>query len=453
MNKERREIVYSVVTIILIPLLFVFNTLLIASRIQDDANRNIRRNADVINGVVAVSLQKPVLAKNYPQATNQIREINTQQPSIGEINVITWSENDYKIVAGSNGSAAKLDKNDAVQLAIIFERGRSVAKMVDLEDSQGNVVKGWNVITPIFDSKNKVVAAVSTNVSTADTQELIDNTLKASFIVTGAIVLLIIGLLFRHFRFASYAELLRKQKAVNQTMSDFLSVATHELKAPMTTTKGYVSSILDGDYGEVNERMVEPLNTVVKQTERLNNLVQDLLNVSHIEQGKITIEPANVDLSAIITSIIHDYNERAQNKGLSLQYEATPAVYVYADQGRVVEVMTNLIDNAIKYTPSGSVTIKHRLSGKNLITSIIDTGPGMSSEESSRLFQRFYRVKNDNTKGIPGTGLGLWIIKQYIEKMNGKISVNSIVGVGTEFTVELPVGKQVIDSPATNVQN
>lgn len=453
MNKERREIAYSVATIILIPLLFVFNTLLIANRIQNDSNRDVRRNADVINGVIAVDLSSSVQAKKYSIAKAQIKEINNQQPTIGQINVITRSDGEYKVVASSNDNTAKLSKNDNVQLAIIFERGRSVAKMVDLEDSQGNITKGWNVITPIFDSKQKVIAAVSSNVSTADTQELIDNTLRISFLVSGAIVVLIIGLLFRHFRFASYAELLRKQKAVNQTMSDFLSVATHELKAPMTTTKGYISSILDGDYGEVNQKIVEPLNTVVKQTERLNNLVQDLLNVSHIEQGKITIEPSNFDLNEIISPIIHDYAERAQAKNLAINYAQTSPVFVYADQGRVVEVMTNLIDNAIKYTPSGSVTIKYRSTGKTVITSVVDTGPGMTTEESSRLFQRFYRVKNDNTKGIPGTGLGLWIIKQYIEKMNGKISVNSIVGVGTEFSVELPGGKQVIDSQPANIQN
>lgn len=453
MNKERREIIYSVITIVLIPLLFVFNTLVITSRIQNDSSRNIRRNADLVNGVIAESLKTSVESKKYSQTDSQILLINQQQPAIGDVVVIVRDSDNYKVVSSSKDAKTKLDKNDDIQLSIIFERARSVAKMVDLQDSEGNISKGWNVITPILDKNQKVIAAVSTNVSAADTQELIDATLRISFLVTGATVILIIGLLFRHFRFASYAELLRKQKAVNQTMTDFLSVATHELKAPMTTTKGYISSILDGDYGQVDPKVVEPLNTVLKQTERLNNLVQDLLNVSHIEQGKITVEPVNVDLGGIIQNILHDYSERAQAKSLSINYETSQPVFVFADQGRVIEVMTNLIDNAIKYTPSGSVTIKHRLQGKTIITSVIDTGPGMSSEESSRLFQRFYRVKNDNTKDIPGTGLGLWIIKQYIEKMNGKISVNSIVGVGTEFTVELPAGSQVIDSAAPPVQN
>jgi signal transduction histidine kinase len=115
---------------------------------------------------------------------------------------------------------------------------------------------------------------------------------------------------------------------------------------------------------------------------------------------------------------------------------------VLADPGRVQEIMTNLIDNAVKYTAKGTVTISHRQQGNALVTSVVDTGHGMTAEESSRLFQRFYRVKNDSTQGIPGTGLGLWIIKQYAEKMNGKLTVNSIVDVGTEFAVQLPLVKK-----------
>ena len=103
--------------------------------------------------------------------------------------------------------------------------------------------------------------------------------------------------------------------------------------------------------------------------------------------------------------------------------------------------MTNLIDNAVKYTPKGSVKISHYVEKNMLVTAVVDTGPGINAVERERLFQRFYRVKNENTKSIPGTGLGLWIIKQYVEKMGGKISVSSIVGTGTEFTVELPLVK------------
>jgi signal transduction histidine kinase len=438
MNRERREIIYSIITIILIPLLFVFNTVLITNKIQDDTNRNVRRNADEVNGVLAESLRSSIEFKNYILATGQIRAVNKQQPSIGSIFVVTRSNDKYTVVANTAGAPTTLNHSDSLQLSIVFDRARSVAERIDLHSSDGSITKGWHVITPLVGSNQSVEAAVSTNVSTSDTQSLIDSTLSTSFVVTGISVVFILVLLFRHFRFAGYADLLRKQKMVNQTMTDFLSVATHELKAPMTVTKGYIANILEGDYGVVSQQIVEPLNTVMAQTDRLNSLVQDLLNVSHIEQGKITVTNQVVVMKPIIVGLLHDYTERAQAKGLQLVYNPPSDPKVFADPGRVQEIMTNLIDNAIKYTPSGTVTITHRQHGNMTITSVVDTGPGMTSEESDRLFQRFYRVKNDSTQGIPGTGLGLWIIKQYITLMNGKITVNSIVGVGTEFTVELP---------------
>jgi signal transduction histidine kinase len=113
---------------------------------------------------------------------------------------------------------------------------------------------------------------------------------------------------------------------------------------------------------------------------------------------------------------------------------------VRADAGRVQEIFTNLIDNAVKYTASGTITIKHHTEKQYLVTSVRDTGNGISAEHRERLFQRFYRVQTEETKGISGTGLGLWIIKQYIEHMGGKIEVDSLVGSGTEFIVYLPLG-------------
>ena len=147
----------------------------------------------------------------------------------------------------------------------------------------------------------------------------------------------------------------------------------------------------------------------------------------------------SVDVKNLITNLLQNYQQLAAKKGLTLTYEPTTVPAVLADPGRVQEIMTNLIDNAVKYTAAGGVTITHRVQGKMLLTSVIDTGHGMTPEESARLFQRFYRVRNDDTKDIPGTGLGLWIIQQYAEKMNGTIRVSSIVGVGTEFSVLLPL--------------
>ena len=297
------------------------------------------------------------------------------------------------------------------------------------------------MVSPLLSSEGKVEAAITTTVLTSDAEELIDNTLMISFVATVAAIAVIIILLFHHFRFVGYADLLNRQREVNQTMGDFMSVATHELKAPMTIIKGYISEVTDGSFGDINDDIRKSLNTAVSQTDRLNNLVQDLLNVSRIEQGRITMDIQKIDTTETINTLVANYADRAKDKGLEIVYKPEGSTAVMADASRFQEVMTNIIDNAFKYTQKGSITISHRLDKGRLVTSVVDTGPGLSADEQSRLFQRFYRVQNDNTKDIPGTGLGLWIIKQYVEKMDGQINVSSIVGVGTEFSVSLKVSK------------
>jgi len=230
-----------------------------------------------------------------------------------------------------------------------------------------------------------------------------------------------------------------KLKEADQMKSDFLSVATHELKAPTSEIKGYTSNVMDGMFGEVTDEMKDNLQEVISQADRLTGLVQDLLNVSRIEQGRIKIEPQSMNPFDVVTKIIKRYQKTAQDKGLSISYEPPETtVFILADPGRYEEIMTNLIDNAVKYSEQGSVHVAHQIEKKIIKTTVRDTGIGMSAKDRERLFSRFYRVKNDKTAKISGTGLGLWIIRQYIEKMGGKIYVDSIEGEGTKFTVELP---------------
>ena len=176
------------------------------------------------------------------------------------------------------------------------------------------------------------------------------------------------------------------------------------------------------------------------QTERLNDLVKDLLNVSRVDQGRVQYNLSVVDTTKVIGIITENYTPIAAEKGLQLNFQTNIIVPpVYADDGRVQEVFTNLIDNAIKYTARGTVTITQQVNQSMVVTSIRDTGFGISTAAKQRLFQRFYRVQTPDTASISGTGLGLWIIKQYIEAMGGTIEVESMEGVGSNFVVSLPI--------------
>lgn len=439
MSKEQREIIYSVAILVIIPLLFVFNTIYLTNNIRSDFNRELSRKADLVNDVLAESIKTQV---DTPENIKpMLLSITEDHPEMKQISVYKPDGDSYVLIATTSQDDQEVDSNESLQLDIVTSRKRSVSALTESTTSTGKDTRAWEVATPIFNDNDEVVAVVNSSVLTSDADELIDATFRREYVVLLVSIIVVIALLFRHFRLVGYADLLRKQKEVNQTMTDFLSVATHELKAPMTVIKGYVANVIEGDYGEVTDKIKEPLQMVTQQTERLNSMVTDLLNVSRIEQGRINFDMKQVDVTAITEMLVDQYENIANEKGITIIYDkpAQP-VMLLADAGRVQEIMTNLIDNAVKYSVNGTVTIHHEEKGKLSAIKIRDTGIGMTSEERSRLFQRFYRVKNDQTKEISGTGLGLWIIKQYIEKMGGSIEVDSLPGVGTEFTVWLQKG-------------
>jgi signal transduction histidine kinase len=192
---------------------------------------------------------------------------------------------------------------------------------------------------------------------------------------------------------------------------------------------------LEGNLAKEPRDMVQ---IAFDQTDRLGRLVTDLLDVSRIEQGRTKYNIASIDLSRTIGPMMTTFEVKAADKHLKLQYQPPDLPAVAADPDRVTEIFTNLIDNAIKYSRQGAVVVKHQATPAAVITTVSDTGIGMTPDEQSRLFQRFYRARNTDTQDIPGTGLGLWIIKQYIEHMGGTITVQSEKGKGTSFIVALP---------------
>jgi signal transduction histidine kinase len=288
-----------------------------------------------------------------------------------------------------------------------------------------------------INNATEALISVSVSLKSADTA-MSAIMLRSLFILLITIVVIVL-LLLNHFRFVEYAMLFRKLKEVDELKNDFLSVATHELKAPMTVIRGNIDNLIEGLNGTVDERGKQTLTDVMHETERLNGLVNDLLNVSRLEQGRISYEMNLVDERTVVAKIIEQYQPKATSKQLSLVYEKPEeACMISVDEGRLIEIMTNLVDNAVKYSRQGKIVVSHKLTNATVAVSVRDTGIGMSAKDREKLFNRFYRVKNENTKDIAGTGLGLWIIKQYIEHMGGTISVDSLENVGTEFIVEFP---------------
>lgn len=442
MRNNKVEIIYSIAIILAIPTILVANTVFLANNARQDFVTEIRRKADLVNQSVAAATSLYINNDQTEDLQSYINQLTAESPSLYDVYVAVPNGSTYDIIASKN-QEIELKTYQTQHLNFTKDTDNPIARKTDVLDKAGNKTTAWDIATPVKDENNNTVAIAVSSVTTADADELINNTYLQSFLFLAVSIIVIIALLLHHFKIAGYSRLLAKQKEINQTMTDFLSVATHELKAPTSIIKGYISNVTDGTFGEVSDEIKTQLFVALTQTDRLNNLVQDLLNVSRVEQGRIEYNLKTVDMDIIINGIVGTYKQRAQDKGLELIYNNAEQANtsVIADEGRAQEIFTNLIDNSIKYTPQGSVTINFQKDKKYLITKIRDTGLGISAEDRKRLFQRFFRVRNDQTKDISGTGLGLWIIKQYIEAMGGRIEVDSLVGSGTEFTVYLPLAQ------------
>lgn len=248
-----------------------------------------------------------------------------------------------------------------------------------------------------------------------------------------------------------------QERLEEKQRTEFISTASHEMRTPVAAIEGYLALALNEKVSTVDTRARGYLEKAHDSTQHLGKLFQDLLTSAKAEDGRLTSHPTLIELGAYLEQISNDLRFAADKKGLALEYnigsnqtiDATggtaagqkvirPLFYVLADQDRMREVITNLFDNAVKYTEQGKITIG--LTGDDRIAQIYlkDTGVGIPSEDIPHLFQKFYRVDNSATRTIGGTGLGLYICRKIVELYQGKIWVESEIDKGSTFFINLP---------------
>ncbi|MEE8390526.1 MAG: ATP-binding protein [Anaerolineae bacterium] len=222
--------------------------------------------------------------------------------------------------------------------------------------------------------------------------------------------------------------------------TEFVSTVSHELRTPMTSIKGYVELLLMGAVGVLTEDQNNFLSVIDANVERLTILVNDLLDLSRIESGRVAISPREMCVREVIDQVVVTMRARAANQGLTLQSEV-PATLpdIIADPARVAQVLTNLMANACNYTPSGGeVTVSACAHGDEVCISVHDTGIGISKEDQGKIFERFFRADDSMVQDAPGTGLGLSIVQSLTEMQGGRVWVESELGEGSTFTFALP---------------
>ncbi len=248
-------------------------------------------------------------------------------------------------------------------------------------------------------------------------------------------------------------DLNEKLKGLDKLKTEFLSLASHQLRSPLTAIKGYTSMLLEGDFGAIGDKQKEAIDRVFQSSSHLAKIVEDLLNVSKIEQGGMKYVMAPFDLEKVGNELATDLSITAQKKGLALTFKSDGkgGHIVNGDMEKIRQVVLNVIDNAIKYTQTGSITVslaKDEASGMERL-SVTDTGMGISPEEKEKLFQKFSRGEGGKTN-TGGSGLGLYLAKQISEAHGGRIVIDSPgVGLGSTFTIELKADTSAPAATAT----
>ncbi len=238
-------------------------------------------------------------------------------------------------------------------------------------------------------------------------------------------------------------------RELDKQKTEFVSIASHQLRSPIAAIKGYTSLIIEGSYGEVPKKLDEPLNRVLESGQRISIMVDDFLNVTRIEQGRMTYSMVPQKICTLLKSVVQELQVVAKEKGLSLGLDSTTIqeeIMVLADEGKLKQIFSNLIDNAVKYTQKGSVTVQVEVikDRKKVLVKIIDTGIGIAPDEVKNLFQKFNRASNANKVNVLGTGLGLYIAREIMKAHDGWIGVHSDgLGMGSTFTVELPLYEEI----------
>ncbi len=436
-TRKNPTILYSLFLIVAITGALFFNSYYSLQKFQLTADALLKSKAILAENVFRVVGED--LFAQVSRLQEKLDRVKEENGDVTEITVfVRESESaSFRVAASTDHEGVgEMADETALPYLIAWQDARVVSAFLTNDDDR----RYWNVVKKVTDLEGRALGLVLFQLSLEEHDAFVEKAIDQVYLVAILSLLFVLLLLGNHLRFFRYALRAAKLEEVDRMKDDFISMASHELKTPLTVLRGYIDLLRNQPESPTPEAKKEVkgyLENMDESIGRLNVLVEDILNVSRLEQNRLPIVLETLDLSPMLGKLSHEFSLVATGKSLAFVYEPVPVSPVSADPERVKQILVNLLGNAVKYTIKGKVEMSVKETDEEVVIVVADTGLGISARNMEHLFSKFYRVKTADTEKISGTGLGLWISREIARKMGGDITVESIEGVGSHFSLHL----------------
>lgn len=432
--KQNPPILYSLFLIIFLPLILWGNAIFVIKSFEKNIDFILQDKALTIENIFGEFISEKYQDSKFLQ--EQIKKITAQALEIKDLKIITRQDDKFKIIASSNLQEINQEIKDP-SLSLVWDQEQNIAHLTGTKAE-----RFWKTVKLFKDNEGRKKFLISLNLSLASVDKLIKQTAQISYFFIFIGILFILFLIFQHTRLFQYLKLYQELQKVEKIKDNFFRMAIHELQSPITNIRAYVEALREELKNKISSQQLEDLKRISFSAKNLSELIEDIFKVVKIEEELLDLTTQEISPTQSIKEIIDSFQGRFKTKELKLKYQQGKESWIIkVNPYRFREILINLIDNAIKYTSQGEIEIKEWIdsSKKRYYFSLKDTGIGISGEEQKNIFQKFYRAKNKETAEIPGTGLGLWIVKTLCEGMKGSITLESIKGIGTKFILSFPL--------------
>jgi len=448
--RENPAILFSLALIVVIPLALYFYVLLTVQSFENAAMNEIEAHDFTASDALLAMVERDFPAKdtaNLEALQKTIDRIVANDTRLKNIRVIVKDGRDYKAVAAQNRDQVGMSIDVTPSLngeSLIAYSWVNASEDVSSEiEIAGEKLR--RVIKVFVGEDGEVYALAAADFSINRTLDMIAAGVYQSYLIMGVIMILSLFLIVQHARLFSYVGLSKDLQQKNTAKDNFIRMAAHELRAPVTVLTGYTDLLKEDLAGTVDADQQKYIDRMVLSVKNLSDLMADILEVSHLEQGRTDFEPEIIAPDIVVKEIVDGLAAKAEQKGLKLSFDAKGFSHkIRVNSVCFKRIVTNLVENSIKYTPAGkvAVTVAAQTAKKRCAITIQDTGFGISAEGQAHLFEQFYRVKTQENAEIPGTGLGLWMSREMARKMGGDIMLESIEKMGSKFFIFFPLSNK-----------